>query len=203
MPHPILHARPTLGVPPLLARARVPFMSEDQAAATIMARDVKQRLPSGRYVCLYDGDGYVQFMFDASAPPLSAGSRVRARQGRIEVDVRLSLVPDNGILLRIIRTNPADPVHNIRVIMPGACSRACVHVCVRACVCACVRACMPDRRVRPSWDAHEVGGGRRRAIGRTERRATFHHCQASRPARRTFRSTRRFWTRCGGTRPFA
>ncbi len=39
--------------------------------------------------------------------------------GRLEVLVELSTLFNNGLFLMIERTNPADPVRNIRVLPPG------------------------------------------------------------------------------------
>ena len=60
---------------------------------------------AGEYICLYDGEGRIEFGFDA---------RVKKRQnGRIILNVSPS---KRGILLRVSATNPQDPVRNIRVI---------------------------------------------------------------------------------------
>ena len=72
-----------------------------------------QRIPSGRYVVTYDGDGDLFFGMDASV--------VSERKGRIEIDVRLSPagVLNNGIYLQVVDTNPSNPLRNIRVLLPG------------------------------------------------------------------------------------
>jgi hypothetical protein len=81
---------------------------EPLAAAALLCRVEGGRYPAGRYVCLYDGDGVVEFGFDAR--------EVSRAPGRIELDV----TPSNaGILLRIVRSNPEDHIRNIRVYMPG------------------------------------------------------------------------------------
>ena len=85
-----------------------------QQLATLMARDVAQRLPSGRYTVLYEGEGDLSFGFDARA-------RAQSKWGRLEVDVALSPpgVRDNGIYMTITAVNPSNPIRNIRVLMPG------------------------------------------------------------------------------------
>lgn len=66
------------------------------------------RYPAGEYVCLYDGEGIIEFGFDA---------RLKKREnGRIVINV---LPSKRGILLSLIKTNPSNPVRNIRVISPG------------------------------------------------------------------------------------
>jgi hypothetical protein len=78
-----------------------------QWADTIVCRE-GGHYPAGEYVCLYDGEGEIEFGFDA---------RVKIRQqGRIVLNVSPS---HHGILLRVVATDPRDPVRNIRVISPG------------------------------------------------------------------------------------
>ena len=69
----------------------------DQALGTLMARDVAQRIPSGRYVVTYEGDADLSFGMDARVVP---GSE---RKGRLELDVALSpaSVLNNGIYLQV------------------------------------------------------------------------------------------------------
>ncbi len=79
-----------------------------QAAATLLCREIQGRYPGGLYVCTFDGKGTLRFSFDASV--------VRTERNRIE----LKVVPsDAGILLKIERSDPEDPVRNIKVWMPG------------------------------------------------------------------------------------
>ena len=75
-------------------------------------RDVAKHGASGVYTVLYDGDGVLSFNMNAA--------RVwRPRPGRVDVLVRLSMQGNNGLCLSIERTNPLDPVRNIRVYTPG------------------------------------------------------------------------------------
>lgn len=78
-------------------------LASGQAVATMMMSG-SANYPGGPYVVLWDGDGDIELSWDAS---------VTGRNGnRITCFVQ----PSQGILLRIIRTNPQDPVRNIRVL---------------------------------------------------------------------------------------
>ncbi len=83
------------------------WLNQNQAVAVVMLKALSGRYPGGRYVALWDGDGDLQLTQDAV--------QVSRNGNRIEADV----VPDDGIVLRIVRTNSNNPVRNIRVIMPG------------------------------------------------------------------------------------
>ena len=85
-----------------------PLLRDGQAAHTLMFVDTEGAYPAGKYVCTYDGDGRIDFSFDARV--------VRRDANRIELTVDPS---GNGIYLRIDRSNPANPVRNIKVWMPG------------------------------------------------------------------------------------
>ncbi len=85
-----------------------PILSAGQAAHTHMFIDSNGAYPAGRYVCTFDGDGDIAFDWDARA--------VSRSSNRIEVDVD----PTNqGIYVRINRSNPNNPVRNLRLWMPG------------------------------------------------------------------------------------
>ncbi len=85
-----------------------PILRAGQAAHTIMYTDARGAYPAGRYVCTYDGDGEVELDFDARV--------VSRRNGRIVADV----TPTNrGIYLRIDKSNPNNPVRNVKVWLPG------------------------------------------------------------------------------------
>jgi len=93
---------------PLEAPVIVPGAEAPQAAAALMCREIGGRYPGGRYICLYDGTGRIDFGYDAKV--------VSRRPGRIEVDVTPS---GGGILLKIVESQRGDHVRNIRLIMPG------------------------------------------------------------------------------------
>jgi len=77
-----------------------------QRAETILL-GVGTHKPAGQYVCLYEGKGEIRFKGDATVK--------QSTPGRIVLDVK----PRNAIFLSIDKTDPGDPVRNIRVIMPG------------------------------------------------------------------------------------
>jgi len=87
-------------------------LAPNQKATTLTVRDRLQRFPSGTFVVLYEGDGTLGVGMDVTAVR-------RTQPGRIEVDVALSTGMNNGLTITIERTNPANPVRNIRVAMPG------------------------------------------------------------------------------------
>ncbi|MGC8886162.1 MAG: hypothetical protein ACP5MG_03280 [Verrucomicrobiia bacterium] len=64
--------------------------------------------PVGEYVCLYDGEGEIDFTMNAKV--------VSRAPGRIVVFINAE---KNGTFLAIRKTNPQNYVRNIRVIMPG------------------------------------------------------------------------------------
>ncbi len=79
-------------------------LSPGQAAGTLIYQNTGGRYPGGRYIATYDGDGELQFGFDA---------RIASSQpGRIEIDVSPS---DNGIYVKLVRTNPANYLRNLRI----------------------------------------------------------------------------------------
>lgn len=82
-----------------------------QKLGTMMMRDLRGHMRSGTFVCLYDGDGILTFGMDIVAVVLGVG--------RIEVKVVPSTGLNNGVFLSIERTNPLNPIRNIRFIMPG------------------------------------------------------------------------------------
>lgn len=79
-----------------------------QFAETVVFTDFGDRFPAGDYLCLYDGDGDLDFTGDAKV--------VDRQRGRLKV--RIS--PQYGAAFaRITRTNEENPLRNIRLIMPG------------------------------------------------------------------------------------
>ena len=78
-----------------------------QRAESLICR-VKGHYPAGKYICLYDGTGTINFGFDAKVQSQS--------EGRTVLDVNPG---DGGILVSITETDPNNPVRNIKVIMPS------------------------------------------------------------------------------------
>lgn len=67
------------------------------------------RYPGGQYVCLYDGEGKVEFWGAVKREVSRAPGRVV-----FEADP-----PRGGFFLRLRQTNPQNPVRKIRVLRPG------------------------------------------------------------------------------------
>lgn len=83
-------------------------LAPGRMAGTLMFGGIGTAYPAGDYTCLYDGEGDIHFGF--------AGAILSATKGRIVVRVR----PDDaGIYLKITRTDPEDPIRNIRFLLPG------------------------------------------------------------------------------------
>jgi len=84
-----------------------------QAAGTLMFRELGGAYPGGTYRAEWQGTGRVSFGFDAREV-----SRGTLPDGRSFAE--LAVTPsDGGIHLRIDETNPADPIRDIHVWMPG------------------------------------------------------------------------------------
>ncbi|MBI3511473.1 MAG: T9SS type A sorting domain-containing protein [Bacteroidetes bacterium] len=77
---------------------------------TKMVSGINGYYPAGNYVVLYDGTGTFRF----------AGSSIYVvnnnNAGRIEINVTPN---STGIYLKIVTSLVTDPVHNVRVLMPG------------------------------------------------------------------------------------
>lgn len=80
-------------------------LRDGQFATTLIC--CRRGIPSGRYTCLYDGRGRIEFEGDAQF--------LEERPGRIVVAVEAP----GEILLHIRQTDPTNPVRRIRFIMPG------------------------------------------------------------------------------------
>jgi hypothetical protein len=79
-----------------------------QFAETVVFTDFGDRFPAGAYTALYDGKGELDFTGDAKV--------VERSPRRLKVEIK----PRNGsAFARITQTDPADPLRNIRLIMPG------------------------------------------------------------------------------------
>jgi hypothetical protein len=86
-------------------RGHVRSLRDGQFAETVVWTDFGTRYPAGRYVCLHAGDGDLDFTGDA---------RVTKREpGRLAVEVQAK---GGAAFARITRTNPKDPVREIRLV---------------------------------------------------------------------------------------
>jgi len=83
-----------------------------QMAATLMFRDTGAAHPAGTYRAEWDGTGVVTFGFDAR---VIASGRTASGRGFADLEVTPS---ENGILMRVEETSPADQVRNFNVWMP-------------------------------------------------------------------------------------
>jgi hypothetical protein len=81
----------------------------DQYASTVLLTEQGGNYPSGQYICLYDGEGDINFRIDAGI--------VSQTPGRIVVQVNPSA--GGTTQLQIRSTNPADHIRNIRLLLPG------------------------------------------------------------------------------------
>ncbi|PZV15148.1 MAG: hypothetical protein DCF22_07805 [Leptolyngbya sp.] len=78
-----------------------------QTAETVMM--IGKHFPSGKYTLLYDGDGKIGFTFDTA-------KIISQSPGKMTVDVTID---GEGVFMKILETNPSNPIRNIRFIMPG------------------------------------------------------------------------------------
>lgn len=77
-------------------------------AETLMCTIDDGHYPGGEYTVVYEGDGEIDFR--------NAAKIISKRSGMIKIEVD----PLKGaIFLRLLRTNPQDPIRNICVLMPG------------------------------------------------------------------------------------
>ncbi len=90
----------------LTPRGWVASLLPGQTAASVKCLN-GGRYPGGSYVCLYEGRGTLEFLWDA---------RVTAEEPGL---TRVEVVPRDGILLRITQIDPVDPIRNIRLMPAG------------------------------------------------------------------------------------
>lgn len=90
----------------------VPFYVNDSAyrVHTILAADHAYLYPSGEYTFIFDGTGEIELTWDISDTTVTASNNAHL------LDVSPS---SDGIHLTILSSDSADPIHNIRMIMPG------------------------------------------------------------------------------------
>jgi hypothetical protein len=78
-----------------------------QFADSIILSSINGRYLGGVYTCLYDGQGEIKFTYGTSV--------VDKKPGRIKVQVKPK---QNVLTLAITKTDPKDPIRNIRFILP-------------------------------------------------------------------------------------
>jgi hypothetical protein len=86
-----------------------PILQAGQSAQTLLLTN-KAGYPAGQYTVTFDGTGTLAFEFDASNVQVTG-------PGTMTFDVNVA--SDNGILMRIVSSDPIDHVRNIRVWLPG------------------------------------------------------------------------------------
>jgi len=88
-------------------RGNVLSMKPGQSAFTFMFTDGDGHYPAGLYAVRFDGDGELRWSGDARVVSEAPGRAV------------LEVTPRAGIRLELARTDPDDPIRNLRVYMPG------------------------------------------------------------------------------------
>lgn len=87
------------------AEGWVRSLTPGQEAATVVATG--GRYPAGRYRVTHDGEGELFLGLDA---------RIVGKRGR---DLLAEVKPKASVILKVMATNPANPVRNIRMYLPG------------------------------------------------------------------------------------
>ncbi|XP_048728600.2 uncharacterized protein LOC125646397 [Ostrea edulis] len=83
-------------------------LPDDLALEKLMLRSLSHT-PTGVYTILYDGEGDIELN-------LVHYQKIYSGKGRILINVTIG---QSGLGIRLLRTNPANPLHNLRVILPG------------------------------------------------------------------------------------
>jgi hypothetical protein len=76
-------------------------------ATTFVSSNIGKHCPSGEYTVLYDGEGELEF---------SIGSIFKKTPGRLLMNINTG---KGDFRIDVTKTNPKNPLRNIRVIMPG------------------------------------------------------------------------------------
>ena len=95
------------------ANGWIKSLQSGQYAETLLldnALDDQPNYPAGQYVVLYDGQGTIAF-------DQNSASIVSQTSGRMVVTIPSG---QNGVFLMVTATNAANPLRNIRFLMPGA-----------------------------------------------------------------------------------
>ncbi|XP_067684249.1 uncharacterized protein [Haliotis asinina] len=85
-------------------------LQPNQKLVQLQMRGFASHEPSGQYTILYDGEGEVDV-------GLSEHHTVHDGKGRLVVNI--PKLGDGGFTIVVLRTNPRNPIHNIRVLPPG------------------------------------------------------------------------------------
>jgi hypothetical protein len=85
----------------------VASLEPGQTAETVMM--IGKHFPAGKYTLLYEGDGKLGF-------PFKTAKIISQSPGKMIVDVAID---GEGVFLKLLETNPKNPIRNIRFIMPG------------------------------------------------------------------------------------
>ncbi|WP_236516974.1 hypothetical protein [Sandaracinus amylolyticus] len=123
-------------------RGWVRSLREGQVARTLMVWDITTH-PAGRYVVLWEGEGEIEY--GAGAHQRLVESESRPGRDVLDIDPRRF---GPGIELNIVRTNPRNPVRNIRVLVPGgACSGDEARYCDERRACGDAGECRPFEQI--------------------------------------------------------
>ena len=95
-------------------------LGTNEKIQSLVMRDLEQiGTVNGKFVIRWDGDG----ILSCAGLDVASDGVVRARTdelaGYMECDVVFTSELNNGLLVTILFTNPADPVRNIRAFLPG------------------------------------------------------------------------------------
>jgi hypothetical protein len=88
---------------------QVKSLTYDQAAGTLLFNDLKGHYPAGTYTLLYEGEGGFAAYHDGKIESQWPG----------KVEIKVQSPSNGGIHLKLVATNPANPVRNMRLLMPG------------------------------------------------------------------------------------
>jgi len=84
-----------------------PIMPTSYRVRTVMLNDLEGDYPSGTYTVTWDGSGTVKLSGDADLTATTSPATVSVTAG------------DSGIWLAIYNSNPANPVRNVKILLPG------------------------------------------------------------------------------------
>jgi hypothetical protein len=94
-------------------------LAEGRAVATILMTEQPVPHAPGEWICLYEGDGDLSFSWAAQEVSRTAGRIVLTIQNQYIEANEWGPAHYQGVLMKITRTNPANPIRNIRLLRPG------------------------------------------------------------------------------------